>query len=166
MTLVEALPHLPPSLAWRLRVFGDGYLRQAVEARIEALGLSDRVVFEGFTQDWHTALFDAFVFPTRYEGMSNALLEAAAAGMPIVASAIPENLVVLEDGTHALLAPAGDSHAFARAMTRIATTPGLDESLGARAREHARRFSFDTMVRAHEELYARLVNVRRSRHAA
>src|SRR5262249_27014575 len=100
--------------------------------------------------------FDAFVFPTRYEGMSNALLEAAAAGLPIVASAIPENSVVLEHGKHALLAPAGDAEAFARAMTTIATDTAYGVRLGARAREHARSFSFEAMVQAHEALYIRL----------
>jgi hypothetical protein len=51
-------------------------------------------------------------------------------------------------------------------MTAIAADPGYGEALGARAREHVRRFSFDAMVRSHEELYARLVEPRAARSAA
>jgi glycosyltransferase involved in cell wall biosynthesis len=156
MTVIEALTDLPPSLNWRLRIFGDGYLRQPAEARVNALGLRSRVRFEGFDREWVSAGIDVFVFPTRYEGMSNALLEAAAAGMPIVATAIPENEAVLEHGTHALLVPPGNARCLARAMSRLAEDRAFATRMGARARERMRRFSFEAVVSAHEAIYIQL----------
>ncbi len=83
-------------------------------------------------------------------------LRAAAACLSCVASAIPENQAVLQDGAHGLLVPPGYPFALAIAMANLATDVYLGEALGVAAREHVRKFSFDAMVRAHESLYRRL----------
>ncbi len=81
LTLIEAFGRLDRTLDWRLRVFGQGWLQEACAERTEALGLAGRVTFQGFDSTWlaSVARVDAFVSATRYEGMSNAMLEAAAA---------------------------------------------------------------------------------------
>lgn len=167
MTLIEATAYLPDSLDWRLCIFGDGYLREAVTARAHELGVSTRVCFQGFDRKWASAGVDVLVMPTRYEGMSNALLEAAAAGMPVVATDIPENRAVIESGRHGLLVPPGDAQALAGAIAALASDPDYARRLGAAARDHVRRFSPGAMVAAHESLYEELALAHGARrHAA
>ncbi len=166
MTLIEALARLPAALNWRLRIFGDGYLREPVTVRAHELGVASRVCFEGFDRAWATRPVHVLVMPTRYEGMSNALLEAAAAGMPIVATDIPENRAVIESGRHGLLVPPGDAVALARAIATLATEPDYAGRLGSAAREHVRRYSPAAMIAAHESLYTDLATTHAPRQAA
>ena len=158
LTLVEALGLVGASIDWRLTVFGEGSLRPAMTARLDALGLLDRVRFAGFDRRWiqPDAGLDALVLPTRYEGMSNALLEAAAAGLPIITTAIPENLAVLEPDVDACFVPPEDPATLATAIRLMAGQSALAARYGARARQRMRRYSLDAMVSAHEALYARL----------
>jgi glycosyltransferase involved in cell wall biosynthesis len=158
LTLIDALGIVGLSFDWRLKMFGEGPLRSAVEERIGAIGLADRVSFEGFDRDWLGAGADVLVSPTRYEGMSNTLLEAAAAGMPIVTTSIPENLAVLEPDAEAFMVPPGSPEAVARAIRVVAQQPAVAARCGASAREGMRRrFPLTRMVSSHEALYERLV---------
>jgi glycosyltransferase involved in cell wall biosynthesis len=168
LALVEAVGRIGCAFDWRLRMFGDGNLRAACEARAAALGVRDRVEFRGFDRDWLRADtdIDVFVSATRYEGMSNATLEAAAAGMPIVTTAIPENRAVLTHGVHALLVPPGDTDALAAALTELARRRDLGIELGRRARRRMRHFSLSAMVGAHESLYRRLARAAKKARAA
>ena len=158
LTLVEALGLVGASVDWRATIFGEGSLRSAMTDRLGSLGVLDRVTFAGFDRRWAEAEagLDAFVLPTRYEGMSNALLEAAAHGMPIITTAIPENLAVLEADVDACLVPPESPEALAAAIRRMAAEPARAARYGAHARERMRRFSLDAMVAAHEALYTRL----------
>ncbi len=162
LTLIEACGLLGHAVDWHLKIFGHGPLCAEVLARVDALGLGYRVTFVGFDRAWATADagLDAFVLPTRFEGMSNAVLEAAAAGLPIVTTDIAENRAVLTDGDDALLVPAEDPAALADAIVRMASEPVLARTLGARARQNVRRFSTAAMVAAHEALYTRLAAAR------
>ncbi len=168
LTLVESVAMLDRALDWRLRVYGEGDLRGPMIARLDVLGVRDRVTFAGFDRGWHDAAagLDAFVLPTRYEGMSNAVLEAAAAGMPIITTDIAENRTVLEDGVDALLVPPEHPRALAAAIHRMADSPELAVTLGAGARRRARRFSLSAMVEAHLALYTRLARGAAAGHAA
>jgi glycosyltransferase involved in cell wall biosynthesis len=168
LTLVEALALLEDLVDWRLQVYGEGSLGSAMRDRLAALGLADRVTFAGFDRGWiePSAGIDAFVLPTRYEGMSNALLEAAAIGMPIVTTAIPENLAFLEPDVHAFMAPPDCAPALAEAIRHAAAEPDRAAACGARARERMRSFSLSAMADAHEALYARLAGVSAAAEAA
>ena len=119
------------------------------------MGLADRVRFLGeIPPDEVRAVMrfcDVFVFPSVYEAMPLALVEAMAAGMPIVASDIPANREVLSD-TGILTPP--DSYGLARAAKRLLEDPNLANEMGRKAAQRAKLFSLDNMVDHYADLLA------------
>jgi len=165
--LLTALATLPPTIDWRLEMCGEGPLRRDVERFISTSGLTRRVALVGFDPDWRRRLhtWHTFLFPTRYEGMSNALLEAAAAGVPIVTSDIAENRAVLTPERECLMASLDDPVGMGRQIARLARDPSLAAALGRRARRRARQFTLGALVSAHEALYLQLSPGRTDRAA-
>ena len=130
-------------------VAGDGAERAELERRAVELGVADRVRFLGRRTDVGELLAaaDVFALPSRYEGTSLALLEAMAAGKPVVATAIGGNDEIVEDGRTGLLVPAEDPRALAAALARLAGDAATAAALGAAARaEVERRFSWDAVA--------------------
>jgi glycosyltransferase involved in cell wall biosynthesis len=129
--------------------------RQAIR-----LGLGRRVIFTGFRLDVAEVLSDAdvSVLPCHTgEGLSNALLESMAAGLPIVATTVGGNPEVVEEGATGLLVPPRDSESLARAISSLLADPEMARRFGAAGRERAaRHFSIDRMVRETESLYLKL----------
>jgi glycosyltransferase involved in cell wall biosynthesis len=135
---------------------GDGPLADALAARARARGVADRIVFLGATANVPDVLArsDLFVLPSRSEALPNAVIEAMAAGLPVVASGvggIPELIVHGETG---LLAPPGDPHALAGAVDYLLDRPALAAAFGDAARDHVtREFGFGRLVERVEHLY-------------
>ncbi len=120
--------------AARLTLVGEGPERPSLEAQIARLGLAGAIQLPGATSN-ATALLaaaDLFVLPSREEGMSIALLEAMALGMPLVATAIPGNLKLVEDGIHGRLAPPDDPEGLARAIVAQWSDPERRPADGTR----------------------------------
>jgi glycosyltransferase involved in cell wall biosynthesis len=139
---------------------GDGPLRPSLERRAEELGVSDRVLFLGRRADVPELLAacDVFALPSLYEGSSLAVLEAMAAGRPVVASSIGGTDELIEDGGSGLLVPPGDAEALAAALRRLAGDHGLRDSLAAAARERARSmFGSAEMARRIAGVYEELL---------
>jgi glycosyltransferase involved in cell wall biosynthesis len=143
----------------RFRVIGEGLERPALEARIAALGLAGRVVLAGSVPDARTlyGAFDLVVHASEAEGLPNAVLEAAAAGRAIVATAAGGTGEIVTDGLTGLLVPIGDGDALAAGIVRLARDPALRAALGAAARERAARdFGMDRFVAETVALYEEL----------
>lgn len=161
-TLVAAVARLPEGRA-HLRVFGDGPFRSELEAQKQALGLDAAVEFAGEVPDVRPHLEDAdvFVLSSLSEGMPVSILEAMAAGLPVVASALPGLEEVVVDGETGLLVAPGDAAALAAGLGRLVDDPALRRSLGtagrARAEEH---FSLPAWRDAHFSLYRSLLAAR------
>jgi glycosyltransferase involved in cell wall biosynthesis len=101
---------------------------------------------------------DAFVFPSHYEGLPGALLEAMAAGLPCVATPVDGNRELLEAYDSGLFFEVGDGAAMARALVLVLDHPDVAAKLGENARHRAReRFDVDTMVGNFETVYERLL---------
>jgi glycosyltransferase involved in cell wall biosynthesis len=156
LTLVRALVQLPRGSCEALLV-GDGPDRPTLEEEIKALGLSEHVHLAGERHDVPELLAaaDVFVLPSRSEGMPVSVLEAMAAGLPVVASrvgGVPE--LVADERTGILVEP-GDADALAAALVRLVGDPGLRRELGGAGRARVEeRFDVDAFRRAHVELYS------------
>ncbi|MGH7378352.1 MAG: glycosyltransferase, partial [Candidatus Methylomirabilales bacterium] len=139
---------------------GDGPLRQEFEARVQAMGLGPSVRFLGTHQDAPAliALMNLVVHPSLEEGFSNAILEAMAAGKPVVATAVGGNPEAMIHGETGLLIPPGDSQALTEAMLWLLEHPREAARFGEAGRRRvAERFEISAMVRQYEEVYERLV---------
>lgn len=132
--LFEAIQQVPEA---NFLLAGEGPERAQLEALAAQLGIVDRVRFLGRREDVPQLLAacDVFVLPSLYEGSSLAVLEAMAAGIPIVSSAIGGTDELIEDGRSGLLVAPEDVAGLATALRRVIDGPGLRESLSARARE-------------------------------
>ena len=154
-TLVRAMAALAPGTA-RLRIVGDGPDRSAVASEIAGLGLDHAVELLGTRDDVGDLLADAdlFVLSSESEGLPMSVLEAMAAGLPVVASAVGGVPELVRDGETGTLVPPGDSRALAVAIERLAADPALRERMGAAGHRRAEReFSLDRCRREHLELY-------------
>jgi glycosyltransferase involved in cell wall biosynthesis len=158
-TLIAAVARLPEGRA-HLRLFGDGPLRGELEAQTSALGIGAAVDFAGEVPDARPHLEDAevFVLASLSEGMPVSVLEAMAAGLPVVASAVPGLEEVVLEGETGFLTPPGDSAALAARLGQLVDDPSLRRALGdagrARAEEH---FSLPAWRGAHFSLYRSLL---------
>ena len=161
--LFDALPRVLERVPEaRVRVVGHEELSTVAELRAYAAGrgVADRVAFEGFRGDVPSVLreLDLFVLPSLWEGFGLVLLEAMAAGRPVVASAVGPIPEVVVDGESGLLVPPGDPEALARAIVRVLEDAVLAERLGRAGRARVEQvFGLDRMVERTDALYQELV---------
>lgn len=122
----------------RFLFVGDGELRQDLTERIAARGLERRVRLLGTRQDVPELLAasDLFVLPSLWEGLSMALVEAMASGLPIVATEVSGTRQVLTHGETGLLVRPGDADALARAIAAMLADPARAAAMGEAARRH------------------------------
>jgi glycosyltransferase involved in cell wall biosynthesis len=156
--LIEAVSRIRrrvPGL--RLVLVGQGGLRGRLEGQALRAGLADTVRFVGAvgTVTPYYALADIFVFPSRYEAFGIALLEAMAAGLPIIASRTG-GICELTTYDSALLVPVGDSDALAEAIVCLAIDPAKRALMGTAARKRASAYDVSTHLVDLEALYAAL----------
>jgi glycosyltransferase involved in cell wall biosynthesis len=151
-------------LPTELWLVGDGELRETIQHQVRALGIESRVRFLGVRSDIPDLLraADVFVFPSRWEGNPLSVMEAMAAGLPVVATAVGGVPELVEDGASGILVPNEDLHGLVAAMQRMAQNPDLREQMGHAARCRAvERFDIRQTVRAYEALYEELLQRRR-----
>jgi glycosyltransferase involved in cell wall biosynthesis len=138
-------------------IFGDGPLREPLQNKIDALGLRDCVVLAGHTEELPDVLPSAgvFLFPSSREGLSVAVIEALAAGLPVVATdtgGIREQVV---DGWNGYVVPVSDVGGMQEAIIRIVTDRELRDALGARSAELAEeKFEQNVMISRYRDLFA------------
>ena len=147
----------------RLVLVGEGPERANLEAQIGRLGMHGAIELAGPKSDPTPLLrsADLFVLPSREEGMSVALLEAMALGVPAVASDIPGNRGLVDHGEHGLLFAPGDPKAAAAAILAAWADP--EAALlraGAARRRVVERYSIEAMARGHLALFDALSRAR------
>jgi len=137
-TLVEAAGTVVPRFpSLHLLLIGDGELVGEIRDQIHAAGLSDRIHFLGTRRDVPDLLAasDSFVLPSLWEGLSLALVEAMASGLPIVATDVSGTSRLVIDGVTGRLVPPGDPKALAEAMAELLEDPASAARLAAAGRE-------------------------------
>jgi glycosyltransferase involved in cell wall biosynthesis/SAM-dependent methyltransferase len=149
--LLKSLQQIPGAY---LVLVGDGELRGTLEQQVQTMGLVDRVCFLGeITPEEVRAVMnvcDLFMFPSVFEALGLALIEAMAAGMPIVASDIPACREVLQD-TGILVSPTPQE--LSQAAKRLLADSTYAKEMGRKAAERAKNFSVDAMVDGYESLF-------------
>jgi glycosyltransferase involved in cell wall biosynthesis len=163
LTLVRALVRLPRG-SYEARIVGDGPDRPRVEEEIRSLGLTEHVRLAGDRRDVpaQLAAADVFVLSSASEGMPVSVLEAMAAGLPVVASRVGGVPELVAEGESGLLVDPGEPDELAAALLRLVQDPELRRRLGAAGRARAeQRFDVDAFRRAHVELYSRELARRR-----
>jgi glycosyltransferase involved in cell wall biosynthesis len=121
-------------------------------------------VFPFLARDAMPALYAAhaiFVFPSLVEGMPLTLLEAMAGAMPVVTTNTCGMSDLIDNETNGLLVPAADVAALANAIDRLRNSPELRRTLGVRAQESARRYTWDRIARQLEQVFQLAVESRR-----
>lgn len=157
--LLQAMPRiLAKHPDTTLLIAGDGDLRMDLERETQQLGIAARVKFCGPRKDIPELLklLDLYVLPSKWEGLPMVILEAMAAGCPIVATDVGGNSTAVVDGVTGALVPPQDPGALADAIIRLLDSPDLQKSYAANGKNRFReRFSAETMARQYERLYLR-----------
>jgi glycosyltransferase involved in cell wall biosynthesis len=158
--------------AARFLIVGDSIVdatyKRGLECKARNFNVQDRVIFTGQRSDVSKLLEEVnlSVLPSLSEGLSNSLLEAMAAGLPVVATNVGGNPEIVQDGRTGILVPARDPAALSAAMIRILRSPLLARQFGEAGRARvAANFSLETTVRQTEDLYLSLLDDRAWRHA-
>jgi sugar transferase (PEP-CTERM/EpsH1 system associated) len=143
-----------------LLIVGDGPLRAELDALGRGLGLDDRLRLLGDRQDVAQILraLDCFVLPSVGEGISNAILEAMATALPVVATRVGGNVELVEDGETGLLVEVGQPEGLVRALECYLGDSGIARKHGAAARVRVEReFGLARMLTGYGDLYRSLV---------
>ena len=150
---LQALALLPEKPI-RYVLVGRGERMEELQAQTRELGIADRVIFTGYRNDV-SELYpaaDAFFFPSFREGLSVALMEAMASGLPAIVGKIRGNTDLIDDGVEGLYMPLTPEGA-AEAIRKLYDDPALRARLGKAAREKVRRFSAPEVQRKMREIY-------------
>jgi len=134
---------------------GEGEMRDALEKRCAVLGLGGRVHLLGFRPDARQLMRQLTLLaqPSRFEGLGNAILEAQAAGIAVVATAVGGVPELIEDGAGGRLVPPGDAEALAAALIEALEDPAMRARWGERGAASVRGFSAERMVELTLEQY-------------
>jgi glycosyltransferase involved in cell wall biosynthesis len=127
----------------RLLIIGEGEQRNELSALTQKLGLNGQIIFAGWRSNVHSLLqgADMFVLPSRREGMSEALLEAGASGLPCLVSGIPENMEVLRDPEHHF--PYENAELLAEKINRAIEDPAYYSALLENTKSDIERYYFN-----------------------
>lgn len=168
LDLIEAFKQFSgstPEVSSKLIIVGDGPERARLEAAAQSWACKERVIFTGQVNDVGAfyAIADVFVLPSHSEGSPNVLLEAMAANLPIVATAVGGVPEMVEDNESAVLVPANDASSLAAAIARLLTDKDLAQRLTAKAAMLLdNRFTPDNHARSLIEIYREVIDVRQT----
>lgn len=159
-TLIYALKRIDGKFSFELNILGEGSLFPALNRLVKGLGLSEKVFFSGIVDDVVRYLREAdlFVLPSRYEGMSNALLEAMACGVPVIASDIPGNNDIIRDGYNGLLFEDNNVEFLAKTITVILGNSECAETIGKQARQDVvAYYNIQAIAEKHKKIYQQIL---------
>lgn len=148
----------------RFLLFGKGPLEEGLHRLCVRSRIADRVIFAGFRNDLERILpcLDVVVHPATMEGLGVSLLQAAAAGVPIVATRVGGIPEIVENGVNGYLIDSGNIHAIMSRVNDLLADPIQSKHLGATGRSMVRsRFSIDAMVQGNLSVYRRVLSKKR-----
>lgn len=149
---------------FELVIYGDGPLREALARQITKRGLEGRVTLAGHAPDLPAVMAGAelCVLPSRREGFGNVVVEAMAAGVPVLAAACSGPAGLIEDGRNGFLVPPGDAAALGDTMAALLADPGRRGAVVEAGRRTARRYEIPAATRRFEDAVAALLGNERA----
>ena len=160
--LLDAMPDIIQSHPnVRLLVLGQGHLLPKLQTQVKNLGIENNVMFGGFRRDMPQTLrqLDLLVHPATMEGLGVAILQAMAAGLPVVACPVGGIPEAVHDGVNGLLVPPRDSKQLGAAIIRLLSDPELRARMGKAGREIVEKdFSVDSMVEGVLSVYRNVLD--------
>lgn len=149
---MKELVKIHPNL--HLTIYGQGPLKASLEKLIAELGLKSHIELSGVTRDVKSALkkADIYVFPTLFEGFPNALCEAMAMGLPVVASDAPGNIDVIQDGVNGVMFEKGNEKALATSLANLIDDQEMRNRLGQEAQKLSVTYSPERIFKLWEDL--------------
>jgi glycosyltransferase involved in cell wall biosynthesis len=148
-------------IEWEWQIAGDGPQMDSLKSLAQELGIDDRVVFLGWqsqadlVKQYQQA--NLFLFPSRHEGMPNAMLEAMASGLPIIASCIAGNEELVVDGETGILFSSEDVDALAIALRKLMTDTALRQQMGLASRRRVEEhYSWENTAKQYAFLLERI----------
>ena len=141
-------------------IVGEGELRPDLESLVRQLGVEHHIHFCGLRRDVAAILqgLDLFVLPSLFEGLPLSLLEAMAAGRPVVATRVAGSSEVIEDGVNGRLVPPKDADTLAQAIEALLTDQVLAQDLACRGQETIRdKYTIGPVAREYDRIYGDLL---------
>ncbi|HEY3475399.1 MAG TPA: glycosyltransferase family 4 protein, partial [Anaerolineales bacterium] len=142
---------------WEWCIAGDGPEMHNLQALAKKLGIADRIKFLGWqsreqlVETYHQT--NVFLFPSRHEGMPNAVLEAMASGIPVIASCIAGNEELVVNDKTGYLVASEDTEALQSALKKLLSDPALRQEMGRAARQLAvASYSWESTARQYAHL--------------
>ncbi|MGB9885743.1 MAG: glycosyltransferase family 4 protein [Moorellales bacterium] len=145
--------------AARLLLVGDGVLRERVQSWVREMGLSGSVRLLGFRRDVPNllALADVLTLTSKHEGLPRAVMEAMAAGKPVVATDVRGSRDLVRHGVNGFLVPLDEPGALARYLVMLLKDPTLARKMGERGRDLIRPYALENVLQEMAEVYRRFL---------
>lgn len=163
--LLEAFENVyPENKNIKLLLVGDGDEKERLQKQIENYQSKNNVLFLGKRTDIPKLLkiSDIFVLPTMFEGMSNAIMEAMACGLPVITTDIPENRVLVENNINGLLVPIRDSSALIQTIRKMGENPEIRKRLSEEAKITIKNsFSLEKIAEKWENILMEIIKIER-----
>ena len=135
---------------YTLEIYGRGEEAEKLQSKVKTLGLSEKVIFKGFSNDLYHEIVDAsiYVCSSDYEGISNSLLEALGLGIPTISTDCPigGSRLLIDNNVNGILIPVGDVEELYNQMERIATHPELADFLSKNALDVREKYRVDQIA--------------------
>lgn len=155
--LIEAIDLLKDEFEFSLKVIGEGNAKARLEQMVQELGLEKWITFVGRIPREETLPYyqeaDVFVLPSLNEGMSNAMLEALACGLPIIATRTGGAEELVREGVNGLLIKQEDAHDLARALRALVSDADMRSRMGEESRTLAESMSWENVAQQYVEVY-------------
>ena len=139
---------------------GNGHIRKRLEYKVKARGFENKIIFLGHRADIPavTSAMDIAVLAFHFEGMGRVVIEAMAAGLPVVASQVGGIVDLVDNEINGLLVPPHAPDHLARSIVRLAKDPNLRKRMGEMGRKKLdKRFSADTMIKQINKIYEKIL---------
>ncbi len=145
----QAHPHT------RLTIVGNGALRGQLQQQIAALGLEDAVTITGTVGNVedYLAAADVYVASSLFEGLPLSILEAMAAGLPVVSTNVGGVPDIVREGENGILIPSGDQDGYVAALTEMVQNAAMRQAYAARSKELSKNYDEELTVHGYESLY-------------